>query len=82
MQLSDIHIFSLDVGIEKGALLGRVALCEAFLPSQPLKLQVEVKNEKGVCEVDVCIAPVVSGFQVHWQVKVIEGIRVALLDHI
>ena len=82
LQLSDIHILTLDVGIEEGALFGRVAFSEALFPSQPLKLQVEVQDEQRVCEVDVCITPIVPGFQVHWQVKVVEGIRVALLYHI
>ena len=80
--MSDIHILTLDVGIEEGALFGRVAFSEALFPSQTLELQVEVQDEQRVCKVDVCIAPIVPSFQVHWQVKVVEGIRVALLDHI
>ena len=74
MQLSDIHILALDVGVEEGALFGRVALCEALFPAQPLKLQVEVKDEERVSEVDVCIASVIPSFQVHRQVKVVKGI--------
>ena len=33
LQLSDIHILTLDVGIEEGALFGRVAFSEALFPS-------------------------------------------------
>ena len=65
LQLSDIHILTLDVGIEEGALFGRVAFSKALFPSQTLELQIEVQDEQRVCEIYVCIASIVSGFQVH-----------------
>lgn len=45
LQRRNVHVFALDVGVEQGALLRRVAVFEAFVPPQALELQVEVQNE-------------------------------------
>ena len=73
LQGSNIHIFSLNVGIKEGALLRRVAVLESFIPTKTLEFQIEVKYEKRVCEVDISIAPIVSSLKVHREVKVVKS---------
>ena len=73
LQGSNIHIFSLNVGIKEGALLRRVAVLESFIPTKTLEFQIEVKYEKRVCEVDISIAPIVSSLKIHREVKVVKS---------
>lgn len=81
LERCNIHVFALDVGVEEGALLRRVAVFEALVPAQALELQVEVEDEKWVGEVDVRVAAIVACFEIHWEVEVVKSIRVSLLDH-
>lgn len=80
--MCDVAIFALNIGIKEGTLLFGVAIFKSFVPAQPLKLQVEVKDEEWVSEVDVSEATVVPGPQIHRQVKIVEGVVVRLLDHL
>lgn len=81
LERCNIHVFTLDVGVEERALLRRVAVFEAFVPAQALELKIEVKDEKWVSEVDVSVAAIVACFEIHWKVKVVKSIRVSLLYH-
>ena len=38
LQLRDVAVFALHVGVEQRALLGRVTVLESLVPSQPLEL--------------------------------------------
>ena len=44
-----------------GSYLWRKAVSEAFIPLEPLELEVEVEDVEGVGEVDVGIASVAQG---------------------
>lgn len=59
-----------------------MAVFEALVPSQPLKLEVKVEDEERLGEVDVGVASIVAGLQVHGQVEVVERVGLPLLDHV
>lgn len=59
-----------------------MTILEPFVPSEPLKLQVEVKDEKRIREVDVGKSAVVPRSQIHRQVEVVERVEVRLLYHL
>ena len=82
LELGDVAIFTLDVGVEQGTLLLRMTVLKAFIPAQTLELQIEVQNEERVSEVDVGKASIVACSQVHGQVEVVKRVEVCLLDHL
>ena len=81
LQGSNIHIFALNVSIKERALLRWVAVFESLVPAETLELEVEVEDEERVCKVDVGVAPIVSSLEVHRQIKVVESVRMPLLNH-
>ena len=58
-----------------------MAVLEALVPSQALKLEVEVEDEEGVSEVDIGVPSIVTRLQIHWQIEIIKRVRMPLLDH-
>ena len=82
MQFAYIRILSLHICVEQKTRLWRVAIRESFAPLETLEFEIEVKNEKGVSEIDISKASILKRAQVHRQVEVIKGVFVPLLDHV
>lgn len=58
-----------------------MAVFESLVPAETLELEIEVEDEERVREVDVGVAPIVSSLEVHRQIKVVESVRMPLLNH-
>ena len=65
LKLSDVHLFALNVRIEKGTLFSRVAILEPLVPAKPLELEVKIKDEERLGEINVCITAIIARFQIH-----------------
>ena len=59
-----------------------MAVFEALIPSESLELEIKVEDEERLSEVDVCIASIVAGLEVHGQVEVVKSVGLPLLNHV
>ena len=58
-----------------------MAVLEALVPPQALKLEVEVEDEERVSEVNIGVSSIVTRLQVHRQIEIIKRVRMPLLNH-